>query len=146
MTDSFVKPPWYAGGLAFECQQCGRCCSGPEEGYVWVSDVEIPQIAAFLKITPEEFRRRYCRRVSGRTTIVEQPRTRDCAFLAPHGQSRGCGIYSVRPAQCRTWPFWQHNLQEPDDWARAGRRCRGVNRGKRFGVEDIEARLRRTIE
>ena len=34
------EKPWYASGLAFECTQCGDCCSGPEEGYVWVTPEE----------------------------------------------------------------------------------------------------------
>src|ERR1035437_4593665 len=75
--------PWYAAGPAFECIQCGRCCAGPEEGYVWVTDEEITQIAATLAITPEEFRRTYLRRVSGRYTIHEQAHSRDCMFLRP---------------------------------------------------------------
>ena len=146
MTDSSVNPTWYAAGLAFECQQCGRCCSGPEEGYVWVTEVEIAQIAALLGITPERFRNHHCRRVSGRYTILEHRHSRNCTFLEPCHGGLGCSIYSVRPSQCRTWPFWQHNLDAPDDWARAGQRCRGINRGKLFTLEEIEGRLRRTSE
>ena len=41
---------WYADGLHFTCQQCGRCCTG-EPGYVWVSRAELRLIARFLKIS-----------------------------------------------------------------------------------------------
>ncbi len=138
-------PAWYVSGLAFACQHCGRCCAGPEEGYVWVTPEEIPAIAAHLKMDEETFRKKYVRRVGRRFTIVEVKGTNDCIFLSPPADiggtmTRGCTIYSVRPRQCRTWPFWTSNLRDPDSWAWAGSRCRGINRGKRFSVEEIEAR------
>lgn len=161
------RPPWYIAGLAFECAQCGRCCAGPEEGFVWVTDEEITEIAAFLKITPQELRRSYLRRDHGRYTIAEQPRTKDCAFLqndpsdvsaaaktvcdlaSPHichtGEAaptsgRKCRIYSVRPVQCRTWPFWPGNLGNIDSWHRAAARCKGINRGKLYSFDEIQRR------
>ena len=42
------KIPWYVAGLAFECQQCGGCCSGPAEGFVWATDAEIAAVAGTL--------------------------------------------------------------------------------------------------
>jgi Fe-S-cluster containining protein len=144
---SLLKPgePWYAAGLAFECGQCGRCCAGPNEGYVWVSDVEITAIAAFLSMTPEDLRRQYVRRTDGRHTLIERPDNHDCIFLTAAGdaaQSRGCRIYSVRPAQCRTWPFWPGNLHSPESWSHAAQRCPGVNRGQKFSLEQIHERMR----
>ena len=137
----FTRSPWYIGGLAFECQQCGRCCAGPEEGYVWVRDEEIAAIAAFLGIGADEIRKKYVRREGWRQTIIEDPATRDCMFLqtGSDGQ-RGCAIYPVRPTQCRTWPFWATNLAEPEMWAQAGQRCRGVNCGKLIPFNEIESR------
>jgi hypothetical protein len=32
-------PPWFAGGLSFECTCCGNCCTGGE-GAVWFDDDE----------------------------------------------------------------------------------------------------------
>ena len=136
------KPPWYAFGLAFECQQCGRCCAGPEEGYVWADTSEISDIAAFLGISELDLHRNYLRRVGRRYTLVEDATTHDCICLKPNALGgKSCSIYSVRPAQCRTWPFWPANLQSPDAWARAGMRCVGINRGKRFNLDDIQQRL-----
>ena len=37
---------WYAAGLHFGCEVCGRCCAGPGEGYIWVTKPEIELIAA----------------------------------------------------------------------------------------------------
>ena len=135
------KTPWYAAGLAFECQECGRCCAGPDEGYVWVTDARIAEIAQFLKISEAEMRNRYVRRVSRRQSLVEQPKTRDCIFLQPNGRGgRGCSIYSVRPIQCRTWPFWSRNLADADSWAFAQLRCPGINRGPVHPIEEIETK------
>ena len=132
------KIPWYVGGLHFECIQCGRCCSGPGEGYIWVTKPEIEFIADFLKMTKDELRRKYLRRVSLRTTIIEHYTTKDCIFLQNIDGQRRCIIYPVRPSQCRTWPFWSDNLTNPDAWNKAAEKCPGVNRGKLCTCEEIE--------
>ncbi len=44
------KSAWYVAGLHFECQGCGGCCSGPGEGYIWVTRREIEIIAEFLTL------------------------------------------------------------------------------------------------
>jgi len=137
--------PWYVAGLAFECSQCGRCCAGPEEGYVWLTEAEIIAIASHLGMDPVEVRKRYVRKAEGRYSLREVPRSHDCVFLtADQGNGRGCRIYPVRPAQCRTWPFWDANLQDPTSWTLANLRCKGINRGRRFSFEEIELRRRAT--
>ncbi len=142
------KTLWYAGGLHFECQQCGRCCSGPNQGYIWVTRPEIKFIADFLKIELGQLRQRYLRRVGLRTTIIEQPVTKDCIFLRridgqpaatqPHRGEKRCMIYPVRPSQCRAWPFWPDNLANTDAWNRATQKCGGINRGRLYSFEEIE--------
>ncbi|MBN1555010.1 MAG: YkgJ family cysteine cluster protein [Phycisphaerae bacterium] len=132
--------PWYAAGLAFECLECGRCCAGPEEGYVWVSDEEIRVLADFLRLTDKAFRARYVRRVGRRQSLVEKKKQKDCIFL-----ERGkCTVYSVRPVQCRTWPFWAMNLASPEDWSYAASRCMGMNRGTVFPLDEIQTRANKT--
>ena len=139
------KTPWYIAGLAFECTECGRCCAGPEEGYVWLTADEALPIAAKLGITRDDLLRRYARRVAGKYTILEHKTTKDCIFLGPRPMedgraAKGCRVYGQRPAQCRTWPFWPSNLASPGDWAEAADRCPGINRGKLFSFEEIEQR------
>ncbi len=133
------KTVWYILGLNFGCQQCGRCCSGPSQGYIWVTSPEIKLIADFLKIKPEQLRQKYLRRVGLRMTIIEQPSTKDCVFLREDGVQNRCSIYSVRPSQCRMWPFWPDNLSSPDSWNRTTVKCSGINRGRRYSFEEIEA-------
>ena len=132
------KTPWYIAGLHFECVQCGECCSGPAEGYIWVSRQEIQIIADFLKITPGQLRQEYLRRVGLRTTVIEKPNTKDCIFLNQVDGRKRCVIYPVRPSQCRSWPFWASNLANPNSWNKAAQKCSGINRGRHYSFEEIE--------
>ncbi|MCE5340764.1 MAG: YkgJ family cysteine cluster protein [Planctomycetaceae bacterium] len=131
---------WYAAGLHFECQQCGNCCSGPEEGVIWIKKQEIEKLAEHLNMTPAELHKKYLRRIGLRITIKEDQRTKDCIFLRPINGSKGCSIYNFRPAQCRTWPFWEHNLYSPDDWNAAAQKCSGINKGRLYTFDEIEER------
>lgn len=145
--------PWYADGLNFTCSQCGNCCTGGP-GYVWISKQEIIRLGEFLKISPEQVVEQYCRKVGGKFTLDEKRGpggSYDCIFLTEHKVKvrpagsdaeitetrRGCSIYPVRPLQCRTWPFWPENLSSKVVWDRAGKRCHGINNGRRFTIEQI---------
>lgn len=117
------KPsPWYQEGLRFECTQCGQCCTGAP-GYTWVSEKEIETIAAHLQMEIAEFVRRYLKKVGDRWSLLEHPKTYDCVFL----KDKKCQIYSIRPRQCRTFPWWAQNLKSPEAWERAGSRCEGIH-------------------
>ena len=130
---------WYAAGLHFECAECGRCCSGPESGYVWVSRHRIQAIADFLGITPDRLHQNHLRRIGPKITVREKPGSLDCVFLRwTHGR-KGCAIYPVRPLQCRQWPFWPQNLAGPDAWNKAATKCPGINRGRLYTADQIEA-------
>ncbi len=139
------KTPWYSGGLAFECASCGRCCAGPEEGYVWISLAEIDALAEFLKLSPGEVQARHLRRVGRRFSLTEDAKTRDCVFLRYDSDGSGrCLIYPVRPRQCRAWPFWPVNLRDPDSWSQATRRCPGINRGRLHDQDEIQRKREQT--
>jgi Fe-S-cluster containining protein len=139
------REPWYGDGLSFTCTQCGNCCTGGP-GYVWISSEEIDRLAEFLKITRREVLTQYCRKFGDRVSLKERRMPNgeyDCVFLQPipgdKNQRRGCSIYSVRPLQCRTWPFWDSNLESPERWNLAGERCPGMSQGSRkFTLEQIE--------
>ncbi len=140
-----VSLPWYQPGLSFTCTQCGNCCTGGP-GYVWISDEEIALLAQHLKLTVEETLKHHCRKLHGRISLKERrtPAGKyDCVFLVdyttPEGVTKkGCAIYPVRPLQCRTWPFWDGNLDTPGDWQRAKKTCPGLDKGKAYTFEQIE--------
>jgi len=141
MSISVQSGAWYAGGLAFECARCGRCCSGPEQGYVWVSEEDIAAIARHMGVGADEIRRGCVRQVGGRLSLIERTDNRNCVFLEPLPEGgMGCRIYPVRPAQCGTWPFWDGNLRDSHHWGLAAIRCRGINHGRLFTRDEIETR------
>jgi len=130
------KTKWYAEGLAFECTQCGECCSG-EPGYVFVDDAEIVQLQAAMKMDAEEFASKFLRRVGNQISLVEYP-DGDCIFLEP--KTRRCMVYEARPIQCRTWPFWDSNLATKKDWKETCEVCPGAGKGKLVPLAEIEIR------
>ena len=134
-----AKQPWYKDGLRFECTQCGHCCTGAP-GYVWVNDEEIKALAE-AKGEPdiERFQELYTRRVGSRRSLSEFSNG-DCVFF--DGESRKCTVYTGRPRQCRTWPFWNSNLESADDWAHTCEVCPGSGQGKLYSIEQIEAQRR----
>lgn len=132
---SDAAAPWYREGLSFECTGCGNCCSGPSEGFVWVSDQEIQRMAAHLgEADVDAFEHRFVRTVGLRKSLVEYS-DGDCIFLDP--DTKHCIVYESRPSQCRTWPFWDSNLESPKAWGRAAQSCPGCNRGKLYSLEAI---------
>lgn len=80
-------------------------------------------MAAHLKISKEEFMRRYTRSIFGRPSLIENRTTYDCVFL----KDSKCQVYSVRPKQCRTFPWWKENLKTRADWKEAAKRCEGID-------------------
>ncbi len=133
-----MSSPWYKDGLRFSCTQCGNCCTG-SEGYVWLNQGEIHAIAGFLGRRDGTLTRKHVRKVGIRFSLTEDPNTGDCCFLKTTPQGRRiCGIYPVRPLQCRTWPFWETNLASSEMWNAAAGECPGMNRGRRHDLVQIE--------
>lgn len=117
-------------GVRFACQQCGSCCTG-EPGTVSVSRDEMIRLADHLGLSVpglieaclDPFRDSYTirERIGG-----------DCLFY-----DRGCTIYPVRPAQCRTYPFWVKNLRSEYAWKQVCRECPGIGHGPLYSREEI---------
>jgi len=131
------KDKWYRQGLRFTCTGCGSCCTG-EPGYVWVTREEIRRIARYQERDDEWLPGDLLRRVGFKYSLTEKSNG-DCIFLQSSGNGkRICSIYSVRPLQCRTWPFWTINLKNPSSWAYASDTCPGMNNGKQYDYDAIE--------
>jgi Fe-S-cluster containining protein len=127
---------WYQDGLRFRCTRCGNCCTGAP-GYVWVNDEEVAAIALFREQTLAATLALYTRKVGAERSLRERSNG-DCVF---YDREQGCTIYPVRPRQCRTWPFWQSNLDTPADWERTCKTCPGAGHGELIPVEEITRRL-----
>jgi len=130
--------PWFGDGLSFSCTQCGNCCTGPS-GFVWFDDDEAQAMADHLAMDLRSFYQQYARRAMGRWTLQEVKRDNryDCVFLKETEEGRRvCSIYSVRPTQCRTWPFWKINMRDRQGWEMSASSCPGMRkpdeRGENF--------------
>jgi uncharacterized protein len=131
------QEPWYKDGLRFTCTGCGDCCTG-SAGYVWVNAEDIARMAAQVKLSVEDFEAEYVRQVGVRKSLIEYDNG-DCVFF--DNKSRKCNVYSSRPRQCRTWPFWESNVRTPEAWQETCEVCPGSGRGKLYQLEDIQQQV-----
>ena len=131
---------WYEEGLRFSCTQCGNCCTGPP-GAVWFNDTEGKAMAKQLGIEVADFYEQFAHKIGSKWSLREQEIEGkfDCIFLDRSSEKPSCKLYSSRPLQCRTWPFWKENLRSPQAWAQAKRAtpCEGMNTGKLVRIEEI---------
>ncbi len=113
---------WFQEGLKFKCTGCGGCCTGTP-GYVYLSEREVLALAEHKGLPLDEFKERFTRDVGGSLALIDAPGTHDCVFL----KDKACQVYEARPVQCRTFPWWIHNLRSEEDWLEAGKSCEGIN-------------------
>ncbi len=97
------------------CASCGgNCCTG-ESGNIFVSVTEIAAIAKLLEMEESEFRRTHLRKEGFRFSLKEKKvnGSFDCVFF--DRSLNGCSIYTARPLQCRTFPFWDYFRHRVDE-------------------------------
>ena len=128
---------WYQDGLRFTCTRCGHCCTG-EPGFVWVEDEDLKAIAQQRGESLEEVKALYTRWTTRGRTLREKSNG-DCIF---YDRTQGCTIYAARPPQCRSWPFWDSNVETPEAWQRTCDVCPGSGQGELISVEEITRRLK----
>ena len=90
------------------CDVCeGNCCTGAS-GNILVSQKEIEAIATHLRLSIGEFKETCLMKVGYKFSIKEHMvgESHDCMFF--DRKIKGCGIYPVRPSQCRSFPFWSY--------------------------------------
>jgi Fe-S-cluster containining protein len=106
------------------CEACGGgCCTG-ESGYIWAKYSEIEEMAHFLELNVEEFATMYLKKVKHRYSLVEKKiddGNYACIFF--DNNKKQCTIYSVRPRQCRTFPFWETFKNDKEE---VKKECPGV--------------------
>lgn len=125
---------WYRDGLKFECTGCGECCRDHGEyTYIYLTQDDIDAAGRYLEMSPADFLAEYCIQKDGLTFLkMTAPQ---CPFL----EDGKCVLYTARPQQCRTWPFWWPNL-EKETWDKEVTPfCPGVGNGKHYTMEVIEA-------
>ncbi len=89
-----------------------------------------------MKLTKKEFYSNYTKEIEDDngdlfTTLISKPSKQsngpisgsECIFL----ENKKCSIYSVRPTQCRTYPFWPSIMSE-SEWNLESKLCEGINK------------------
>jgi Fe-S-cluster containining protein len=107
------------------CERClGYCCTG-EPGCIWVNEQEISKIADYLGEDISGFISRYLSRIGRRFIIKEVKIAGSFHCLFFDKETGKCAIYDVRPAQCKTFPFWEYFRDNPEE---AVKECPGVRK------------------
>ena len=60
-------------------------------------------------------------------------------------KDKKCSVYKGRPSQCRTWPFWNENMNSKVWNEDISMNCPGVGKGKVITAKKIEKLLKEDI-
>jgi Fe-S-cluster containining protein len=105
--------------FTFTCTRCGSCCK--EEGFVFFTSVEIDKASELLGIGRKDFISRFLIK-NGGTYAHEVRKGGQCVFL----KGSVCDLQSVKPEQCRTFPFWDEYIGKDGELINFDRPCRGI--------------------
>jgi Fe-S-cluster containining protein len=125
---------FFDSGIKFTCRQCGQCCTG-ETGTIYTAPVELQPIANFLHLSVQELIGWALYPYKDSYSIKERA-DGACIFY-----SGGCSIYPVRPAQCRSFPFWITTMRSAYAWKHTVRACPGIGHGRLYTRGEILAIL-----
>jgi Fe-S-cluster containining protein len=120
--------------VRFECQRgCTKCCE--RKGFVYLSEQDVENAAAFLGLTKEEFESKHVYRTKNLRRL-RTPRNSTCRFL----KDGGCSIHAVKPTQCRLFPFWPPIIESKSEWRYTAEWCPGIGKGPLIQIDTaIEA-------
>lgn len=113
-------------GFRFACVPgCSRCCD--VEGYVYLTENDLLQAAAYIDLSPAEFEARYVYRTR-HLIRLRKPQSKT-ALQCHFRNAQGCSIHEVKPVQCRLFPFWPEMVEDVKVWRKTARSCPGIGTG-----------------
>jgi uncharacterized protein len=125
--------------IHFSCQGSGNCCvSRGSYGYVYLSKKDIKELSEFTELKVNDFISLYCEQTDGFTHFKEKKINGDCQFLV----NKKCSIYKARPTQCRTWPFWEENMNSKVWNNEISNFCPGIGKGNKVDIRDIKKNIK----
>ncbi|QEN06403.1 YkgJ family cysteine cluster protein [Thiospirochaeta perfilievii] len=134
---------FYENGLNFTCQRCSGCCRH-EPGYVFLSEEDVKKMCKRLDLSRKKFIKKYCKVADligvKRLSLIEKPNN-DCIFW-----DNGCTVYEARPLQCKSFPFWAHNLINEESWASVVESCPGAGQGELRSKDEIDKWLDKRLD
>jgi Fe-S-cluster containining protein len=129
---------YHQAGLRFKCTGCSKCCHGSPGDYVLATAQELDAMRRHLGLSRAWFRRRYIEPLTATQKGIRLNGDGSCPFLESDGQ---CRVYAMRPAQCRSYPFWPENVASRAAWHREAKRCEGIGQGAVVSRRHIQAML-----
>ena len=110
------------------------CVSRGEYGFVYLSNRDIKRLSLFTKLKKDDFINLYCDKTDEFTHLKEKLKNGNCIFL----KNKKCTIYKARPTQCRTWPFWNENLNAKKWNNEIAKFCPGIGKGEIISKKEIK--------
>ncbi len=140
MQDDLIN---YKNGIRFECQGSGKCCvSRDSYGFVYLSNKDLKRFSRYFKISIKTFKKKYCQITDGFIHLTEKDELKgNCIFL----KDKMCTVYKSRPSQCRTWPFWNDNMNTKIWNKDISVNCPGVGKGKLISQKKIKKLLKEDL-
>ena len=134
----------FKNGIKFQCQGSGNCCvSRNSYGYVYLSIKDIKRFSKYFNISIKGFKLKYCQTTDGFIHLSEKNNLNGkCIFL----KNNRCTVYKSRPSQCRTWPFWNENMNAKVWNSDIAINCPGIGKGKKINSVKIKKLLKRDYE
>ncbi|HWE52734.1 MAG TPA: YkgJ family cysteine cluster protein [Bryobacteraceae bacterium] len=115
--------------MRFECQAgCTACCE--QQGFVYLTEEDIPRLSQFLDMTAQAFEARYVYRTRNLRRL-RVPRHAQCEFL----KEGGCSVHPAKPVQCRAFPYWPELVGNTRNWAKTGTWCPGIGKGPLVNIQ-----------
>tara|TARA_B100001250_G_C19549440_1_gene678329 strand:- start:59 stop:520 length:462 start_codon:yes stop_codon:yes gene_type:complete len=131
-------------GIKFECQSSGNCCvSRGSYGYVYLSINDLKRFSNYFNLSIKQFKLQYCQTTNGFVHLTEKKSLKGkCVFL----KNKKCTVYKSRPSQCRTWPFWNENMNVKVWNEDISINCPGIGKGKKITSNLINKFLKEDYE
>ncbi|HDZ18627.1 MAG TPA: YkgJ family cysteine cluster protein [archaeon] len=144
-------------GIEFSCQMCGKCCTGFDDGEVYLYKEDIVRLAERLNMNTTSglkiFARKYIKVIKENFYWKEPGANKGknykfltlgfkfsgndehCHFL----QGKLCGVHEFRPFQCRSFPFWQMMVSSKLNIEAYKKKCKGLqlSEGKFYSKDQI---------
>jgi Fe-S-cluster containining protein len=115
--------------MRFECQPgCTKCCE--QRGFVYLTEEDIPRLAAYLKMSASRFEKQYVYRTKNLRRL-RVPRHANCEFL----KADGCSVHPAKPFQCHAFPYWPELVGNKKNWANTGTWCPGIGKGELVNIQ-----------
>jgi Fe-S-cluster containining protein len=108
---------------------------------VYLTEDDIVRTAMFLGMSAAEFEKKFVYRTTNLRRL-RTPHNAQCGFL----RADGCSIHSVKPVQCRVFPFWPELVESVEEWRKTGEWCPGIGKGELVQIESARTQAQEMRE